>query len=219
MYKKQYRKNYPRRNYRKKKQPYFGQFGNDATRALKMAGKALSLINTEHKAVDADNQVSVTTTAQTILLFAPIQGTTDSTRVGDSVKITNIQARFQAQINPSATNTFLRVMLVIDHSPNGAQFSITDLLASSSTDSFRNVDYGNRFTVLMDKRMVLTSVNNPIEVFDYYKDKLQYHIEFGSNSGTITSLHKGAINLVVVSSEATNAPALDHKIRFRYIDN
>lgn len=208
-----------RRYYKKKKYGYFGQAGADATKALRMAGKALSLINVEHKSLDSNAQISPSTSTSPILLFNPGQGTTDSDRVGDSIKITSIHARFQAEQNASATNTFMRVMLVIDQSPNGVQFAITDLLQSNSTDAFRNVDYGSRFIVLMDKRFTLQSNSNTTKVWQYNKDKCSYHMEFKGVVGTIVDITKCAINLVAISSEATNTPLLDYKTRIRYIDN
>ena len=119
----------PRRRYRKrrytKKKPkygYFGRFGSDATKAMRMAGKALAMLNTENKYRDYNTTISNQTTTATIVQLFPIsQGTDNINRIGDNLRVKSIGGRFQVHRNSSSTQpTNLRIIIGVDHQSNGS---------------------------------------------------------------------------------------------------
>lgn len=220
-----YRKSYnrrPRRRYPPRQQTgYFGQAGVDATKALRMAGKALALLNTEEKYVDNNTAISNQTTTATIqTLFAPTQGDTQTTRNGNSMKVTKVHGKIDVYRNTSSTfvSTSCRVMVLIDHQPNGALPSITDILTTSSVRSWRNVNFGSRYTILFDKKCELDSVQKNYCSYEFHKD-LQTHMEFGSNTGGVADINRNNFVFVALSDEATNGPQINRAMRIRFIDN
>lgn len=219
MYQRRYRSRRPQRRYQRRpaKHGYFGQAGTDASKALAMAGKALSLINTEHKIIDADASANVTTTAQIILLNGVGQGDDNFQRNGRSIKMTSTYFRGTAVKATPATTTFLRMMIVEDHQCNGAIFGITDVLVTATIDSPRNVDEGKRFKVLKDKVYTLNS-DHP-QIFIKHFSKLDDHVEFKGTVNTVASISTNSLYLVLLSTEAVDFPVVNYYNRVRFIDN
>lgn len=217
-----YQKRRPRRNYRRKapKYGYFGKAGSDASKALAMAGKALSLINTEFFVSDNTTAIATQTTTGTVQnLFSIAQGDTDNDRQGNSIKCKSIHGKLEFIYNASSTQVgqVARVMILIDHQTNGALPAATDILLADNVRSWRNTDYGKRFTVLLDRVVTLDSTN-PIKFISFHKE-LSNHIEFNGSSGAITGITKDSFVLYAVSDEATNGPQIERAIRLRYLDN
>ena len=80
---------------------------------------------------------------------------------------------------------------------NGALCSATDVLKVSDVHSMRNINYGNRFKILLDRR-VHTSSDNPIKFIEFHK-KLQTHIEFKGTTGVVGDVSKNNFFLIAVS--------------------
>lgn len=214
------RRNYYRRRpyNRRTRYGYFGKAGSDATKALQMAGKALSLINVEFKHNDNTTSIANQTTSATVQnLFIPTQGDTDTNRNGDSVKVVSLQAKFDIYHNSSATNTITRIMLIQDKQTNGAVPNASDILSVTSVIGLRNVDWGKRFNVLFDRK-VHTDSTNPIKFLKFYK-KITVHMEFGGNAGSIADINKNSFIVLAISDEATNGPQINRATRIRFIDN
>lgn len=219
-----YRRTYRKRPYRKrpykKKYGYFGQAGNDAQKALRMAGKALALINPEHKYNDINGTLSPTTTASIGNIFAPTQGDGATSRDGDSIKVTDLMLHSTLFRNQSSTqiSTLFRLIIGIDTQPNGASPAATDVLQVADVYGFRNLSYGTRFQILYDHLHHVADNDNPSKTIDIYK-KLSQHMEFKSNVGSVADLSTTAFFYLIVSDEATNAPQWNYRFRFRWLDN
>lgn len=214
-----YRRKY-RRPYRKRKPKYgyFGKAGSDATKAMRMAGKALALLNVEEHVVDNNISIANQTTAATIgNLFSITQGDGIANRQGNSIKATQIHGRFTVYKNASASESSIRIIVGIDHQSNGVLPAVTDVLAVGDVHAMRNTDYGKRFTILMDKRSYLTAAK-AIWQPEFHK-QLSMHCEFKSNLGGIQDFSTNSFFIIVVSDEVTNGPQVEKYVRLRYLDN
>lgn len=210
-----------KRRYYKRRQPrygYFGKFGNDATKAIKMAGKALSLINVENHRYDNTTSIANQTTTATVQTLGAIaQGDNVSNRQGNSIKMTQIDGRIGVYHNGSATKTFTRVIVGVDHQCNGALPAATDVLAIGDVFSLRNMDQAKRYTILVDE-VVGTDTSHLLKWIEFHKP-LDFHMEFKGTSSAVTDISTNNLFLIAVSDEATNGPQIERMIRLKWIDN
>lgn len=224
-----YRRRYVRRNYRRRynrRRPrygYFGKFGSHASSGYRLARKALSMLNVEYKDHTLQGTGSAITSSGSILpLNLLIQGDTGSTRDGDSVKFTRLQFNSICVMHASATNTQVRVIIVADHQTNGSQFVLSDILNDSTAGdnlvSPLNLVNKFRFRILFDKLYQMDSNGKRSFSIEYYK-KLSSKCRYSGNAGTIADLPTLSYHLILLSSEATNTPAITYTARMRYIDN
>ena len=146
---------YRKRRYRRpqKRYGYFGKFGNDATKALKMAGKALSMLNTEDKFRDNYQTSADSTTTPSLTLLNELgQGTSESNRIGSSVKNKSLYLRFFCDNNQAnSAPQYVRYIVVKDKQPNGAVPAITDILNGGTIQSARQINKAKRFHVYKDE--------------------------------------------------------------------
>lgn len=145
------------------------------------------------------------------------QGDTDTTRDGNSIKLASIYIQGFATINALATNTIIRLLLVLDKQTNQAIYTAGDLLLSDSVTSPNNIDNGRRFKILWEHRMIL-SQDRPMAQFKLYK-KLNMHIRYDSTGTNIQQLTQNSLSLARISNEGTNVPSMDYTVRIRYVDN
>lgn len=222
------KRNYRRRRYYRKgkKYGYFGKFGNDATRALKMAGKALALINTEHKHIDTENLSSGATPIPGTTMYHLnniIQGTNDNERIGNSVKNTSIYLR-EFWTNPSTTdNKVIRRLVVKWLVPNGvATPTITDILAQNGVISPRNIDKAKQFKILSDETFNVSSQAYPSVFKEKYiklsGDGEDDHTEFSANPASGVANSNGYY-VIYLTSTFANPVELRYFHRMRFIDN
>ena len=94
--------------------------GAKATAALAMAYKAIKAVNPEKKELRTSIGGTPGTTATITPINVSQQGTTDQTRVGDSIKMVDIQYRQLFTVNASSTAEIVRDILLIDKQPTGS---------------------------------------------------------------------------------------------------
>ncbi len=218
-YKRRFRKRYRRR----KKYGYFGRAGNDAKSAMRMAGKALSLINVEYKNLDTQLTSQAQSDTPTITQITNMnRGDTTNTRDGSSVKFVQLYMRGFVRINASATRTGFRILVVLDRQTNQAVYAIADLLQDvSNADGLvtpLNLDNKFRFHVLYDKLMFLDSNGVESKQFKFFK-KVQLKCRYDGDAGTIADLTSKSLSIVTLSDEATNTPVVTLNMRLRFVDN
>lgn len=221
-----YQRRYRRRNYRRKP-GYKRQFSNKrgygmidkttAYTAYKMAGKALSLINAEEKLIDSDSSANVLNTPQFLLLNGVDLGTDNTNRIGRSIKMVSNYFRATVTKHASASTTFLRCLIVMDKQPNNVAPGITDILATSTMDSPRNIDESKRFVIIKDNTYVLNA-NNPQAFIKNYR-KMSEHVEYNGTGNTVASISTNSLYLVLFSTETVNFPTVNYYNRLRFIDN
>lgn len=221
----------PRKNYRKRirrrpnKAPYFGKFGSDAKRALKLALYLKSMINAEKKFIVNDftsPHIEPTTSGQIELLTAMEQGDTQSQRQGNSLKANSIALRYSTLMNPLATgSSIIRVIVLQEKVSNGAAPLVSDVLNTSiGSDvyaSYNTDNMGSRFQIKYDKLIVLNEYRptNSANV----TIPLRHHIKFTGTTASQTDAANGHLYLLLMSSEATNEPSFIGQATFRYFDN
>lgn len=204
-----------------------------AKKGARMGALALSRLNTETKYVDT----TASPVANNALLLNPlVQGTTASTRVGDQVKFKSLDMRI------STTNTtdeaiWLRYMIVRDNCPNGESLStsiIPKILNGTNPQDFRNLDYGSRFDVFVD-RVLSFQRSDPASGYVSQPSFVTLHIDLSKgkgsknnknvtdyglgNAGTQSDIAKGSYLLILVKSAVTNNVTFSYESRMKYIDN
>lgn len=204
---------------------YFGQFGNQASSAYNMARRALSFLNPEFKFLDTTvTAQAISTTANITQLTNLAQGDTDITRDGAQIRITAIRCSGFMVVDPTAVNSFVRVMLVLDKQTNGAIYTTAALLADATAGdavaSPLNLDNKFRFRVLYDEVIALSAGSSSGGIkFGFFLKMPNLKIRYSANVGDITDLASNSLSLFMISNEPTNVPATTFGVRIRFLDN
>lgn len=195
----------------------------------------------ELKHVDILWSTTADTGSAAQLLNGLTQGTSNITRQADLVSFTSIQCRGAIILDTnSLVSGAIRLIVVIDSSPNGAAMGITNLLDNSViTNLFEspyNSDYFKRFKILHDKVYVInqkavagytlaTGVTNsyqPARVYVKWRKQLSRQSNYGlGNGGTITDISKNAYYAFVMSNVAAgnSPPTTQFGFRMYYKDD
>lgn len=158
------------------------------------------------------------------------QGTTESSRIGRKVIVTNLYLHGQMILpttnDETATSDTLRLIVYIDKQANGATATIGDLLQTTDWRSFRNLSNQERFVFLKDKYYDLNATVNCSATtqttgdfafhFKCYK-KLDLPIEFSSTTGAITEIKSNNIGVACISEGGV--AQINYIARIRYTDN
>lgn len=155
------------------------------------------------------------------LLNGLTKGDNSNQREGDDILLRSVKINFNT-IEAEATN-LVRVMLVIDHSPQGVTLNMGDILDMSTIlyppYAFRKMDYKKRFTVLFDKTIYLndlSDVNNFLKANQVLN--LKTHYKSTTNAGDITDITRNALYLCVGSdSAAVPHPSYSVGSRITYV--
>ncbi len=196
---------------------------DNARKALDLAIKTKKLLNVEYKFFDTQAQnASMSQTGTALNLVLSNQGTSDITRVGNSIRLTRVNVNYIITMNASATSTICRYILAWDSSPNGSGLTMANTLEDSSvTDNLvspYNIDSKRRIHVLYDKVHTL-NINANRSVAVHFSIPLDHHVRYDGNAGDVTDLSSGNLAALHFTSEATNTPTLTHFERVRFIDN
>lgn len=152
-------------------------------------------------------------------------GTGPSERIGRQVKVKSINAYITLTKNSSGNATdVVRIILCLDTQCNGSAPTVTDILATASVNSFRNMANSKRFVVLKDTEQTITSttwngtafapITRQLDIFR----KVNYSIEYDQtlNTGAITTIRSN--NLVLLAITAYNTIDVLGTVRIRYDD-
>lgn len=182
-----------------------------------------TMINAEYKYNDVTVNGSPTQGVPNIIGLNQIStGNTSTTRTGNSLKMTSVQAWLQIERNPTTASpdaNYVRVSLVLDKEPLLGTPVVTDIWNTSAPSAFRNFEYEHtgRFKVLASREFVIDGVQTKSKVMKLYK-KLNVHSRY--NSTTSTSCSNNALYLII---QTDNSVSLDVSAiggtRVRYIDN
>ncbi len=168
---------------------------------------------------DDNNSSNPSTTFALTLENGLTQGNTTSTRIGASVDLVVWQLNMRLTVNASATNTFVRVLLVQDKQPNGAAFTSADLLTSSTVNAMQLPASQNRFVIYVDEVFALAPNWKTNQVKTFRVD-LNFQTLYGlGNAGTIADITSNSLYLCTLSNEATNTPLMSWSSRVWYYDS
>lgn len=148
-------------------------------------------------------------------------GTGSNQRVGNQIKITSHYVNCLFSIHPSATNTQIRFIIVLDKQVNGSVFGANQLLRDTSVNdilvSQNDIDEGKRFKVLYN-RLFLLSPEFPAKQFKFYK-RHNLKVKYDGSTSSVADQTQMGLYLYFVSNEATNTPSLTLSSCIRYVDN
>lgn len=178
------------------------------------------LVNTEFKYVDHVATITPSTTATLLALNDMAQGDTSSTRDGQSILMKSVYLQFTSTINASGVATFIRCILFLDSQANASIATVATLLLNATdVTSPLLIGSGNRYKVLYDRRIALTSAGRQGAISKCYK-RLNIHTKYNTgNAGTIADIVSNSLVLLFMSNEATNTPSISYSARLRFIDN
>jgi len=176
------------------------------------------LINVEKKFIDTDISGTPGTTAQVIGLCSLAQGTTDSTRNGDSILAKYLTINEKITINANATTDVFRVVYVLDKENRGAAPGYTDIFDGSGTMSRLNKNNMDRFVILSDKAYALDQNGRASISHKIYK-KLDFHIKYSGTVGDTTDYRQNTIFRVVLADDNANKATSIANCRIAFYDN
>lgn len=178
-----------------------------------------NLINVEFKFYDTNTSGEVlTTTAYVTTLNNIVQGDSDDSRDGQSMRMKSVQC--DGTIARGSVDCNVKLLWVLDlQPPLGAPVYSTMFasVAGDITASLRNLDNRSRFIILKEQQFYLTS-NNPHRIINYYR-KLDAKVFYSDATATYTSVRKNGLFMMAICNQATNGPTLNCKNRIRFIDN
>jgi len=162
------------------------------------------------------------------LIAGIVQGTTDNTRIGGKICVTNVNCRGFRNMASYGTAAFfggyLRVVLYIDKQCNGANALVTDILQSATINAFRNMNNLDRFIILKDK-MYKTSIDatNALHTDtsrQYWKinTRGKWEISFSGNTGGIADLRSLNIGMFYITSDPNVQSCSLGRCRIKYYD-
>lgn len=209
-----------------KKKSYYSRFKGVA-KGVGMVAKLArdvyylkSIVNVEKKYLDTTASTTSVQGGGFLLLNGLVQGTSATTRLGQSIKMISVYPNIFWTINAAATTTYCRMIIFIDKQPNGAAPIQSDILSAvNSVLAPMNVGNSKRFKILMDKRLQLSINGNEIVKYKRFR-KLATHTEYNTgNTGGIADIQTNSIYLYHMSDQTVNAPTFSYNVRLRFIDN
>lgn len=181
-----------------------------------------NLVNSEAKFVDANATNTPDTTGVVNILTLIAQGTTDTTRIGNSVLSQSLDIKCTFVPSASATASFVRYIVFIDkYDGAGTAPTLANLLqATVSVQSFMNMDNSDRFVVLRNDVVPLTLVGNNRAVYREIHLKLtDLHVKYDGTTAAQASCTNNHIYFALLSNEAINTPSVSWVTRYRFVDN
>lgn len=219
-YKKRYKKKFKRRN--NNTATTLGAVAKVANTALNIGKFVASVINVEHKYIDAQvSEVPSITVPRITPIMLISQGLDNTNRIGRSIRGKYVQVKYRITKNPSSAYNIMKVCLVVDKKTDGGLPTMTDILSPQTELGHRNIDFGARFQILHSK--VHTLSDNTVVYDEFYIDLDKYpsfnHIEFDGVSGILSDVSAHPIYMIAITSDSTNLATIDWKSRYRFIDN
>ncbi len=202
-----------------KKYPRASRALNVATQALSIAKSVASVINVEWKHIDSGvNTITPGTAGTVVSLNHLAEGVSSNERTGISIKMKSLELRGNFTMDATATNTILRLIVILDNSPNSDLATIAEMFEVGNVETLRNnVNFG-RFKTLYDRSFAMSGTGMENGTYKKYI-KLNNHVKYSGSDATEDGIEKGQLLFISFSNEATNKPSLKYNARVRYVDN
>jgi len=152
------------------------------------------------------------------------QGAGQSERVGSKCILTNIMLRGAVNIAAGQTGVFasdrVRAVLYLDKQSNGAAATVTDILTTATIDSFNNLFNKDRFVILRDMYIDISSdfeaaTAFSTETFQIYKT-CRIPIEWSGATGAMGEIRSNNVGLLFISE--SGASTVEYVTRLRFED-
>ncbi len=193
-----------------------------ASKALTLAARTKKMLNVEYKLIDTSTTTAILSGGNIVGLNYIGQGDTNITRTGNQIKIVSILFKYFIGINPAATNTTVRIMLVIDKQTNAAQAAQSDLLEDSTGQgaivSPIQIDNKFRFNIIYN-RVHQMSISGKQNTYSNRYIKKELKIRYNGSGSTVASVTSNNLLLFMWSDESSNTPTIESHIRLRFVDN
>lgn len=217
------RRTFRRRRYKKSSRPNYTTIGAAkflAKRAYQGVRYLKGLVNSEMFKFDNSFNSTVSTSPGSLNLVGIGQGDDENQRQGNSILARYLHLRFDITIHASATNTFLRMVLVCDKQQTAdTSPTFSDIFDTSTVSAVigpLNKNTVGRYSIMFDRVFKLDNQAHP-NIFKKMYFKLYRHVRY--NGTATTDVQKNGMWLFYVSNEATNTPTLTLQSRIGYHDN
>jgi hypothetical protein len=191
-----------------------------ASRAYRGVTKIAKLINIETKFFETYVGTTLNNTPVVTYLSTIPQGTNQSERVGNSLRIQRMQFNYLLTIPTTTVATDVRIVLIRDLENVGANPAWTDVFPSASLASLQQLLFVNkeRFSILHSEALVIQplSFNGVCKHVDVPHNG---HIKYRGTSAAVASAAEGAIFLLATCSTASNFPNFSYSFRLYYTDD
>lgn len=148
------------------------------------------------------------------------QGTDILNRIGEKIRVRKVNLSWRAERNAAGNATqVLRVMVVKDFGRQGGVLpSYNTIMYQNQPETTQDLTNWNRFQIIYDKNVVLSSTNNPLS--HVYSHVIFPRFQCLYSGTTTTSQIKHDLYLVLVSSQtAANGPAVTGSVMTHYYDS
>lgn len=166
-------------------------------------------------------------------LVSMLQGTSNSTRIGQKIQIISIEYDVSVSCATASLATVatyptnsnqLKFSIVYDKQPNGTAATYGQIFQATGQPAayeFRNIDNIDRFDVLSTDVAVLNSNGqNSVRLHRYIpcSKEVRYN---GGNVGNVTDVMTGNLQIAIADENGTGLVQTEvyGKLRVRYIDN
>lgn len=149
-------------------------------------------------------------------------GTGASQRDGKTIHVKSIFMKLIFTMAASATDTTIRILLVLDRQTNQAIYTLADLIHNTTSQdnlvSPLNLDNGARFKIIIDKTFNLSDSQRANYFYKKYM-RCSIPIRFDASTPSIADLTENSLSLVLLTNESSvTVPDVRGSIRLRFID-
>lgn len=122
-------------------------------------------------------------------------------------------------LNPSASTTFVRMIIFRVLKPASTLPVVSDVLATVFVQSPLNMSNSRSFRILTDKLLKLDVNGEQTRTVNLFQ-KVNDHIKFDTSGASAqANAEEGHIFLLLLSDQATNTPSVAWYNRLRFYDN
>lgn len=152
------------------------------------------------------------------------QGTTEVTRVGGKITVTNVNLRGSVGNDNAGAQgpDIVRMIIFWDLQCNGALPNVTDVLTTADWRSYLNMDNVDRFKIIKDKCFIVDITTwdstNALGAQKLIKvnHKCSIPIHYSSTTGAIAEIKSN--NLCIIWLSRNNASIANYTIRVKFTD-
>lgn len=180
----------------------------------------------EFKYKDTSFVVLPTTTGGYYLVNSVDRGTDNTERIGRQITMKSLYVKgimkYQASFPTAVVDQMVRLLIVIDKEPNGAVYTLDEVLTSIGVNTFRNLDNKSRFVILYDRKFNINTASEPgsFKQFKYFR-RFNLPITYTGTGGSIADINKNSIYIWGCGTTATGSTTISVEgvARIRYTDD
>lgn len=187
-----------------------------AVKALAKANYIARICKPQIKRNDTAFAINTITNAGRIELMPQCpEGVSNNHRIGNNIRLVELQVRCQLFRNTSATTSFIRLLVIRDKQQVAdSKMGIADILSVVQTTSPYNSATKGRFSIVRDK-VVDLDANHPGHSFSW---KIKLNITQRYNGALSTDIQKNGFYFGMLSNQGTFFPTIEWIARMLYHD-